>query len=169
MHIDADTVESRIFTIRGHQVMIDTDLARLYGVQTKHLNRQVRRNIKRFPDEFMFRLNIEEKLELVTNWHRFKKLKHSNSLPYVFTEHGVAMLASVLNSETAVRISIHIVKTFIRLRQFVSNYSSISDKLSKLEEKIGAHDDETRAIIRAIQDMTMPPKKPKRQIGFHAK
>jgi hypothetical protein len=148
--------------------MIDMDLAWLYDVQTKHLNRQVRRNIKRFPAEFMFRLTKKEKAELVTNWHQFKKLKHSYSLPYAFTEHGVAMLASVLNSETAAHVSIYIVKTFIRLRQFASNYSEISDKLSKLEEKVGTHDDEIRAIIRAIQDMTAPPKQPKRQIGFHA-
>ncbi len=169
MDLDTSAVESRIFTMRGHQVMIDADIAKLYGVQTKYLNRQVRRNIQRFPSEFMLRLTKEEKTELVTNWHRFKTLKHSSSLPYAFTEHGVVMLASVLNSETAVRISIHIVKTFIRLQQFVSNYSNISDKLNKLEEKVGTHDDEIRAIIRAIHEMTAPQKKPKRQIGFHAR
>ncbi len=167
MDLDTIAVESRIFTIRGRQVMIDADIAKLYGVQTKYLNRQVRRNIQRFPGEFMFCLTKEEKAELVTNWHRFKMLKHSSFMPYVFTEHGVAMLASVLNSKTAVRISIHIVKTFLRLREFVSNYSGISDKLNKLEEKIGTHDDEIRAIIRAIHEMTAQPKKPKRQIGFH--
>ena len=168
MYLEAGSVESKILTMRGQKIMVDSDLARLYGVETKYLNRQVRRNIKRFPAEFMFRLNKGEKIELVTNWHQFKKLKHSYSLPYAFTEHGVAMLASVLNSESAIRISIHIIKTFIRLRQFVSNYSQISDKLNRLEEKIGAHDSEIRAIIRAIHDMTAPPKKPKRQIGFHA-
>ena len=116
----------------------------------------------------MLRLNKAEKDELVTNWHQFKKLKHSYSLPHAFTEHGVAMLASVLNSDAAIRISIHIVKTFIRLRRFISNYSQISDKLNKLEEKVGVHDSEIHAIIRVIRDMTVPPKKPKRQIGFHA-
>ena len=168
MHLDADSTESKILTMRGQRIMIDSDLARLYRVETKYLNRQVRRNIKRFPAEFMFRLNKREKDELVTNWHQFKKLRHSYSYPYAFTEHGVAMLASVLNSDTAVRISIHIVKAFIRLRRFASNYSQISDKLKRLEEKIGVHDSEIRAIIQAIHDMTAPPKRPKRQIGFHA-
>ena len=106
-------IEGMIFVIRGKKVMIDRDLARLYEVETKNLNRQVRRNIERFPEEFMFQLTAHEKNELVTNCHRFEPLKHSTSLPYAFTEHGVTMLAGALKSERAVKISIHIVKTFI--------------------------------------------------------
>ena len=101
-----DTVEQRIFLIRGQKVMIDRDLAELYGVTTKNLNRQVKRNILRFPQEFMFQLTQEEKEQLVPIWHRFKTMKHSTSLPYVFTEHGVAMLASVLNSDRAIKIAV---------------------------------------------------------------
>jgi len=99
-------IENNIFLIRGQKIMIDRDLAKLYGVETKYLNRQVKRNIGRFPGEFMFQLNPEEKNELVTKCHRFETMKHSSVLPYAFTEHGVAMLASVLKSETAVKISI---------------------------------------------------------------
>ena len=102
--IPHETIEQRIFLIRGHKVMIDRDLAELYGVETKHLNRQVRRNIQRFPKEFMLHLTTEEKNELVTNCHRFKTMKHSSVLPYAFTEYGVAMLASVLNSEKAIQV-----------------------------------------------------------------
>jgi len=164
----SNNVESRILNIRGKKVIIDRDLAELYGVKTKHLNRQVRRNIKRFPPEFMFRLNAYEKHQLVPNWHRFGRLKHSSSLPYAFTEHGVAMLASVLNSDTAVKISIHIVKTFIRLREFILNHTELSRKISKLEARVGKHDKEIRSVIEAIRELVSIPEKPKREIGFHA-
>jgi hypothetical protein len=97
--VPAETIENRILFIRGQKVMIDRDLAELYGVTTKYLNRQVKRNIERFPEAFMFTLSEQEKQELVTNWHRFDPIKHSVVFPYVFTEHGIAMLASVLNSD----------------------------------------------------------------------
>ena len=102
--IPDEVIERKIFLIHNKRVMLNRDLAGLYGVETKYLNRQVKRNIQRFPEEFCFRLNMQEKTELVTICHRFKTMKHSTSLPYVFTEHGVAMLASVLNSERAVKI-----------------------------------------------------------------
>ena len=107
--IPQEIIEQRIFLIREQKVMIDRDLAELFGVETKYLNRQVKRNIERFPKEFMFQLTKKEKNELVTNWHRFASLKHSSYPPFVFTEHGVAMLASVLNSKSAIKMSIHIV------------------------------------------------------------
>src|ERR1700756_1123981 len=94
-----EAIENRIFVIRKQKVVLDRDIAELYDVETKNLNRQVKRNIERFPPEFMFQLTEKEKNELVTNWHRFPPLKHSSSLPYVFTEYGIIMLASVLNSE----------------------------------------------------------------------
>lgn len=118
--IPHERIEERIFFIRGYKVMIDRDLAELYGVETKYLNRQVKRNKERFPDEFTFQLAPQEKEELVTICHRFKTLKHSSSLPYAFTEHGVAMLASVLKSSIAVQMSILIVKAFIKLREVVA-------------------------------------------------
>lgn len=160
-------IEQKIFLIRGEKVMIDHDLGRLYGVETKHLNRQVRRNKERFPKEFMFRLTREERTELVTNCHRFKTLKHSSSLPYAFTEHGVAMLASVLRSSQAVKLSIHIVKAFVRLRHWIASHGELARKLGELERKFEKHDHELRTIFEAIRQLMMSPEKPKRKIGFH--
>jgi hypothetical protein len=147
--------------------MIDRDLARLYGVETKHLNRQVKRNIERFPEEFMFQLTLEEKRELVTNWHRFASLKHSSTLPYAFTEHGVAMLASVLKSERAIKISIHIIKTFVKLRQLISTHKEVERRLNELERKIEKHDVDIQEIFGVIRQLMAPPEEPKRRIGFH--
>ena len=161
-------IESKILNIRGKKVMIDRELAMLYGVETKYLNRQVRRNMKRFPEAFMFRLNRQEKDELVTNWHQFKSIKHSYSLPYAFTEHGVAMLASILNSETAIQISIYVIDAFVRLREFANHYSELSHSLTKLEQKVGKHDEEIGNLIQAMRDLMSIPEKPKRRIGFHA-
>jgi len=112
-----DDIKSKIFTIRGIQVMIDRDLAELYGVETKVFNQAVKRNSARFPQDFMFQLNDVEKNELVTNCDRFKTLKHSTSNPYVFTEHGVAMLSSILNSDTAIEVNILIMRAFVLIRQ----------------------------------------------------
>ena len=164
-----EVVEQKIFLIRGKRVMIDRDLAELYGVETKYLNRQVKRNKGRFPDEFMFQLAPVEKDELVTNWHRFQSLKHSSILPYAFTEHGVAMLASVLNSERAVKISIVIIKAFVKLREILSTHKELAHKLKELEHKIEGHDEDIQTIFKTIRKlMTPPPLKPKPQIGFHS-
>lgn len=163
--IPQERIESKILLIRGMKVMIDKDLAELYQVATKYLNRQVKRNIDRFPKEFMFRLSHREKDELVTNWHRFEKLKHSSSLPYAFTEHGVAMLATILNSEIAVRMSICIIKIFIKLRHLTTTHKHIKEKLNLLERKIDKHDEEIRSIFEAIKQLMTPPEKPRR-IGF---
>ena len=166
--ITHELIETKIFLIRGEKVMVDRDLAKLYDVETKYLNRQVKRNIKRFPGEFMFRLTTKEKNELVTKCHRFKTMKHSSALPYTFTEHGVAMLASILKSETAVKISIQIIKVFIQLRQMLSAHKELAYKLSQLERKIEKHDKEIQSIFEAIRQLMAIPKKPKRRIGFHA-
>ena len=161
-------IEQKIFLIRGRKVMIDRDLAELYGVETKYLNRQVKRNKRRFPEEFMFQLLPGEKNELVTNWHRFQPLKHSSVLPYVFTEHGVVMLASVLNSERAVRISIIIVKTFVKLREILATHKKFAGKLTGLERKLGKHDKSIKALFEAVRRlMLVPETKTKRIItGF---
>ena len=166
--IPRERIEQRIFLIRSHRVMIDRNLAELYGVETKYLNRQVKRNIQRFPREFMFKLTKNEKDELVTICHRFKTMKHSSALPYAFTEHGVAMLASVLKSERAVKISIVIIKTFVRLREIISAHKELVHKLGELEKKIGEHDLKIKTIFQAIRQLMMPPsEKPTRKIGFH--
>lgn len=164
--VPQEIIEQRIFLIRGYKVMIDRDLAELYGVETKYLNRQVRRNIRRFPEEFVFRLNKKEKNELVTICHRFETLKHSNSLPLAFTEHGVAMLASVLNSQRAIKISIGIIKTFVKLRLILSTHKVLAYKLNELERKIENHDEEIKIIFEAIRQMMLVPENPKRPIGF---
>ena len=165
--VPMEIIEQKIFLIRNHKVMIDRDLAELYGVETKYLNRQVKRNAERFPDKFMFQLNKEEKNELVTNCHRFESLKHSTSLPHAFTEYGVAMLASILKSDRAVKISIHIVETFIRLREFISTHKELASKLQELEKKIGRHDKEITAIVEVIKGLIAEPEKKKESIGFH--
>jgi len=167
--ITNDTIEQRIFLIRGQKVMLDHDLAELYGVTTKHLNRQVKRNILRFPGEFMFQLTPEEKEQLVPIWHRFKARKHTSTLPYAFTEHGITMLSAVLNSERAITISILVVKTFIRIRKILSANKELTEKLKELENKVNTHDKDIILIFEAINKLMAPPPKseePKRKIGF---
>jgi hypothetical protein len=161
-----EDIEQKIFLIRGQRVMIDRDMADLYQVETKQLNRQVKRNRERFPAEFMFQLTTEEKEQLVTNWHRFKSLKHSTTRPYAFTEHGVAMLSSVLNSERAIHVNIQIIKTFIRLREIASTSGELSRKLKELELK---YDTQFRLVFQAIRDLMKLPEKPKKPIGFQVR
>mgnify|MGYP001585411481 CR=1 FL=1 len=161
-------IEDLIFILRGKRVMIDKDLAHLYGVETKHLNRQVRRNYKRFPEEYIFQLSEEEKKELVTNWHRFDSLKHSSVLPLAFTEHGVAMLAGVLNSDRAIKISVRIINEFVRLRRLVHANKELALRLAQLERKIVSHDESINSILDAMHNLIEEPLEPKRQIGFKA-
>jgi hypothetical protein len=164
--IKQEVIEERIFVIRGQRIMIDRDLADLYGVETKNLNRQVKRNIDRFPEEFMFQLTKEEKDELVTNWHRFKSLKHSASLPYAFTEHGVTMMASVLSSPQAIKMSILIIKVFVRLRNIIESHKEILSALKELEKRVAGHDKSIHSIVEAIRQLMATPEKPKYKIGF---
>ena len=167
--IPQETIEQRIFLIRNQKVMIDRDIAELYGVVTKHLNRQVKRNIQRFPEEFMFQLTVEERNQLVTICHRFKTMKHSSSLPYVFTEHGVAMLASVLKSERAVKISITVIKVFVKLREMFSTHKELAHKLVELERKIERHDKEIKVVFDAIRQLMTQPEPKEKKIGFHVR
>ncbi|MBI4349967.1 MAG: ORF6N domain-containing protein [Elusimicrobia bacterium] len=159
-------IEEMIFILRGHRVMIDRDLARLYGVETKYLNRQVRRNYKRFPEEFVFQLSKKEAGELVTNWHRFKSIKHSSVLPTAFTEHGVGMLAGVLNSEQAVQMSVRIIKEFVRLRRLVYQHRELARRLAQLERKIVSHDENINGLLEAMHRIIDEPFGAKRKIGF---
>jgi len=162
-------IARRIFVIRGQKVMLDSDLAELFGVETKQLNRQVKRNIQRFPSEFMFRLTKKERDELVPIWHHFGKMKHSYALPFVFTEHGVTMLASVLKSERAVKMSIIIVKTFVKLREIMSAHKEIAYKLKELENKIQEHDTDLRDIFEAIRQLMGLPGEHRKITGFAVK
>ncbi len=158
--------DKRILLVRGRRVMIDADLADLYGVTTKRLNEQVKRNKGRFPSEFMFQLNLEEKDELVANCDQFKNMKHSSSLPYAFTEHGAVMLASVLNSSQAVEISILVVKAFIRLREMLGGHKELAIKLDELERQIQDHDESIQTLFDAIRQLMSPPHSDSRKIGF---
>jgi len=167
--IQLDLIESKILLIREKKVMLDRDLAELYGVETKNLNRQVKRNKERFPVEFMFQLTKEEKNKLVTNWHRFNSLKHSTAFPHAFTEYGAVMLASVLNSPKAIKTSILVVQAFIKLRELLISQNALAEKLKKLEFKIESHDKQITAIFEAINQLLTPPDPPKKRIGFQVK
>ena len=159
-----EVIEEKIFLIRGHKVMVDRDLARLYGVQTKVLNQAVKRNRRRFPADFMFLLTKEEVSQLVTNCDRFRTLKHSSALPHVFTEQGVAMLSTVLNSERAIRANIEIMRTFVRLRKILASHKELAGKLEEMESK---YDIQFRAVFDAIRHLMYKKQKPKQKIGFH--
>jgi len=149
--------------------MLDRDLAELYGVETKNLNRQVKRNPERFPSEFMFQLTLSEKEELVTNWHRFNSLKHSTVLPFAFTEYGALMLAPVLNSPRAIEAGIFVVRAFVHLKEMLLTHKELAQKLKELEYKIETHDEQITAIFEAINQLLAPPPTPKRKIGFEVK
>ena len=166
----SEPIENKIFLIRNQKVMLDRDLASLYHVETKNLNRQVKRNIDRFPEEFMFPLNEAETKELVTNWHRFNSLKHSTSKPLAFTEHGVAMLSSVLRSKQAINMNILKIKTFIKLREIISTHKELAEKFKLLEMKVQKHDKEIHAVFEAIRQLLpSEPEKTKPPIGFQVK
>jgi hypothetical protein len=158
-------IEDTILLIRKQKIIIDADLARLYGVSTKRLNEQIRRNIYKFPEDFMFQLNEDERNELVANCDQFKNLKHSSKLPFAFTEHGIIMAANVLNSTLATEISIYIVRTFVNLRKSAISHS----KIDELEQNILTHDNSIRTLFTAIREIIALPKKTKRKIGFKIK
>jgi len=165
--ISQEIIEQKIFMVRGHRVMIDRDLAELYGVRTKVLNQAVKRNISRFPLDFMFQLTKIEKEAVVTNCDHLKTLKFSTQLPYVFTEQGVVMLSSVLHSENAIQVNIAIMRAFVKLKQILSVNKDLAYKLAKLERRIEKHDVEIHAIFEAIHKLMAPvPVKSKPQIGF---
>ena len=157
--IDKLIIENRIFNMRGMQVMIDRDLAELYGVETKRINEQVKRNIERFPSNFWFQLNENERIELVAICDRFEKLKHSTSLPYAFTEQGVAMLSAVLKSETAVKVSIQIMQSFVEMRKFIGNNALIFDRLDKLERVNLETYVKFDQLFKALENKELKPEK----------
>ena len=167
--IPQEVIEQKILLIRGHRVILDRDLAKLYGVDTRRLNEQVKRNLQRFPEDFMFQLTNEEFL----NWRSQIAISNSEKMglrrrPYAFTEHGAIMAANILNSGRAVEMSIRVVRTFIKLRQLLTTHKELAYKLSELERKIEKHDTEIQAIFEAIRQLMAPtPQKPKRHIGFH--
>ena len=152
-----EQIGRRILLIRGHKVMLDRNLAKLYGVSTKALNQAVKRNRERFPNDFMFQLTQGEKEEVVTNCDHLRQLKFSTVLPYAFTEHGAIMLASVLNSQRAVEVSIYVVRAFVKLRETLSRHRNLAQKLMELEQKLESHDEQIRSLFHAIRELMAPP------------
>ena len=162
-----ESIEPMIVTIRGTNVLLDADLAELYGVSTRRLNEQVKRNPERFPPEFMLELTADEKTELVKSHARLDKLKHSMRSLKAFTEHGTVMAATVLNTPQAVEISLLVVHTFIKLREIAVTHKDLAAKLAELERKVEGHDDSIQALVHAIRQLMAPPQQPTRgKIGF---
>lgn len=164
-------IESRIMSIRGRQIMIDRDLAELYGVETKVLNQAVKRNKDRFPERFRFQLTKEEMVELVTNCDRFNSLKHSAARSYAFTEQGVAMLSTVLRSETAIRMSIRIMDAFVAMRRFITTNAEIFQRLSTMEYhqlEMQQHQQETdKRIDEVFRRLDEGNAKPKQGVFYN--
>jgi hypothetical protein len=163
------SVDDRIVAVRGQRVMLDMDVAFLYGVPTKRLNEQVRRNREKFPPDFAFRLTTEEKAEVVAKCDHLRKLKFSPVLPMVFTEHGALMAANVLNSRQAVGMAVFVVRAFVRLREALALHRDLARKLDELEQRVGDHDGQIQAVFDAVRSLMREPEKPKRRIGFTAR
>jgi len=167
--VPMEVVKSRIYLIRGQKVLLDRDLAELYGVETKRLNEQVRRNIARFPSDFMFQLNNQEvtglRSQIATS-----SLRHGGCryFPYAFTEQGIAMLSSVLNSERAVQVNIAIMRAFVQMRELAVSNRELARKIDELEKKHAEHDRQFVAVFDAIRQMIIPERKKGRKIGFGA-
>ena len=164
--VPVERIQRCILLIRNKKVILDRDLAVLYGVETKTLNQAVKRNIKRFPTDFMFQLTKVEKKQLVTNCDRFAPLKHSTSMPHAFTEQGLAMLSSVLNSERAINVNIAIMRTFVKLREILGSNELLRRKIKSMERK---YDKQFRVVFEVLEKMLAAPEGPKGLFGFHGK
>lgn len=164
---DIERIQERILLIRGDKVVIDADLAAFYGVSTKRLNEQVKRNASRFPADFAFRLTIEEKAEVVAKCDHLASLKFSKTLPHAFSEHGALMAASVLNTPRAVEMSVFVVRAFVALRHSAASRGELGEKLAELERRLEHHDSQLRSIVAAIRELMSPAAVPeRRRIGF---
>jgi phage regulator Rha-like protein len=163
--VPIEVIEQKILLINGQKMMLDSDLAALYGVTTKRLNEQVRRNLKRFPRDFMYELSQEEFESLRSHFATIKtgRGKHRKYLPYAFTEQGIAMLSSVLNSDRAIEVNIQIMRTFVKLREMMSSHKDLTKKLNELEKK---YDGQFQIVFEAIRQIIEVEDKPKRKIGY---
>jgi hypothetical protein len=165
--VPVEKIENRILLVRGEKVIIDADLAEFYGVPTKRLNEQVKRNKDRFPNDFMFKLTQIEKAEVVANCDHLKNLKFSKTLPHVFTEHGAIMAAGVLNTSRAIEVSVFIVRAFVKLRQMVAGQKHLQRKISQIEKRLTEHDDQIIELIKLVKQLLNPEPPPrKRRIGY---
>jgi hypothetical protein len=168
--VPLERIESRIFVLRGHRVMLDRDLAGLYGVATRVLNQAVKRNKDRFPEDFMFRLTKEESSLVLASRSQTVTLKRGQNIkyaPHVFTEHGAVMLANVLRSRVAIRASIQVVRAFVHLRQMLATHDDLARKIDAIERRVGKHDVELQEVLRILRKLLEPPPVPaKRPLGF---
>ena len=162
--IPVERIEKSILLIRGHKVMLDVDLAELYGVTTGNLNLAVRRNKNRFPEDFMFQLSAEETQSLLLQTARAKGRGGRQTPPYAFTEQGVAMLSSVLRSERAVQVNVQIMRAFVRMRQLLASHKGLMEKILTMEKK---YDKQFKIVFEAIYQLMKEEEKPKHQIGVH--
>lgn len=175
--ISDDSVINKIYQIRGKNVMLDRDLAEMYGVETRRLNEQVKRNEKRFPSDFMFQLTESELQNWISHFATSKKEKMGlRKLPYVFTEQGVAMLSSVLNSETAIEVNIQIIRIFTRIREYLLSQNDVMSKVELIEKSMmnqneisNKHEEEIQIIFNALKQLLSSPKEPRVAIGFNTK
>jgi phage regulator Rha-like protein len=167
--VPVESIVSKIVLVRGEKVIIDHDLAELYDVETKQLKRAVRRNITRFPEDFMFQLTKEEYRSLRSQFGTLKRGTHSKYPPMAFTEQGVAMLSSVLNSDRAIEVNIAIMRAFVQLRKTLDSHSELARKLADLEMRFESHDEQIQAIFEAIRQLMAPPDKKVKKIGFTVK
>jgi hypothetical protein len=165
---EIETVENTIHLVRGQRVMLDSDLAAIYGVTTKRLNQQLRRNADRFPPDFAFQLTGEEFANLRSQNATSKK-GGRRYCPWAFTEHGAIMLASVLNSPVAIDASVRVVRAFVRLRELVSANAELAVKFAQLERRLDSHDEAIAQLFAAIRQLLAPPPEKKREIGFHVR
>jgi hypothetical protein len=164
--IHSEQIGQAILLIRGQKVILDADLAKLYGATTKRLNEQVKRNRERFPEDFMFQLTKEEKSEVVANCDHLSTLKYSPALPHAFTEHGAIMAASILNTPRAIEASVFVVRAFVKLREMLATHKELEQKLITLEQK---YDEQFSVVFEAIRQLMIPPDKKQRKIGFEVK
>ena len=164
--VPIERIERSIILVRGEKVMLDSELAEIYGVETKALNRAVKRNASRFPVDFMFQLTAEEAANLRCQIGTSSSYGGRRYLPYAFTEHGALMLANVLNSERAAQTSVMVVRAFVKLRQMLASNAELARKLAAMEKK---YDAQFKVVFDAIRQLMSPPEKPKREIGFHVK
>ncbi len=163
-------IEPLIINLRGQRVILDSDLAQVYGVPTKRLNEQVKRNAERFPEDFIFRLTVTEKAEVVANCDHLQNLKFSSQLPAAFTEHGAIMAASILNSPEAVAMSVFVVRAFVQMRERLAANAEILKRLAEIDKTLLEHNDALSIIWQQLQPLLEPPPDPpKRKIGFDYK
>jgi phage regulator Rha-like protein len=162
-------IDSRILSLRGHKVILDRDLAELYGVQVRALNQQVKRNARRFPPAFRFQVSAQE-LKILKSQNVMSSEGHGGRRyrPYVFTEHGAIMAATVLNSERAIEMSVFVVMAFVRMRRAIASNRQILAKLTEVERRLEGHDSDIQDLMEAIREMISPPESPRRRIGFEA-